>query len=345
MVLSGVTALANTQGGDFIIGVTERDGVAEKIDGIAPEGGCDRYKQWLKNILRDQVEPALPRFDIKEVDCGAGRWAFIVRVPRSWLGPHRERVNNQFYVRTSISKEPLDVADLRTAFGLREAGFERIDSFRRERLAKIMADDTPVPLAPGPKAVLHLAPLPTYASRDIIDVVNMVYNGSHGPVPFRGVGNIAGFNFNGVLKVANNGMNAANGYGQLFRSGAQESVSVASEDQSRRYWAGSEFARCLIDALRSGLALQDAYEIPFPTFAMLSLCNADELYFRISSYRGGFHDLPPQRQSVVAYPEIVIDNARVHVHRLVRPLLDMMWNTYGELRCPIYDAAGNWTGS
>jgi hypothetical protein len=343
-VLAGVTALANTLGGDFVIGVTERDGVADKVDGIAPELGCDGFKQWLNNILRDSVEPSLPRVDIHEVDCGDGRWAFVVRVQRSWLGPHRERVNNQFYLRTSTSSEPLDVADLRAAFGLREAGFERIEAFRRERLAKIMADDTPVPLAAGPKAVLHLAPLPMYASRDIIDVVNLVNNGSHMPMPFRGSGNSGGCNFNGICTIAGNGFSDANGYGQLFRSGAQEAVSVAGEHDGRRYWAAPEFAKCLVGAFRTGIALQRAYDFPFPTFAMLSLCNADELHFRIASHGGGFHDLLPRRQPVIAYPEIIIDDAAADVPALIKPLLDMVWNTYGELRCHLYDAAGNWTG-
>jgi len=72
-VLAGVSALANTSGGDFIIGVSETDGVAKAVDGIEPEGGVDTYKRTLQQILADRLEPHLPTLDLHQVECATGR--------------------------------------------------------------------------------------------------------------------------------------------------------------------------------------------------------------------------------------------------------------------------------
>jgi hypothetical protein len=33
------------------------------------------------------VEPRIPRMDIHQVACENGRWVFIIRVARTWIGP------------------------------------------------------------------------------------------------------------------------------------------------------------------------------------------------------------------------------------------------------------------
>lgn len=343
--LAGVTALANTSGGDFIIGAAETGGALSAVDGVeVKDGDPDAFKRKLDSWILTLVDPALPPLDIREIPCPDGRWLFLVRTPRSWLGPHRVNVDRHFYVRTSAATVPLDVAELRTAFGLRESGVERIEAFRRERLAKILAGDTPVPLADGPCAVLHMAPLPAFANRDLIDIVGMVHRGTHMPVPFRLSGGSPSVNLHGICNAAGVGPGGADGYGQLFRSGAYESVSVAKEDNDGPYWAGTEFVERLIKGVRYALDMQVAYGLAFPTFAMLSLCRAERLRWRIEDYGGGPYDRPPPGQAVIPFPEMLIESPMVDVPRALQPLLDIVWNAYGEARCTLYDGLGTWRG-
>ncbi len=56
--LADVTAFANAAGGDLILGVTTKDGAADKICGI-DLADPDKEKQRLVNILRDGVEPRI----------------------------------------------------------------------------------------------------------------------------------------------------------------------------------------------------------------------------------------------------------------------------------------------
>jgi hypothetical protein len=344
-VLAGVSALANTLGGDFIIGVSETDGVAKAVDGIEPEGGVDTYKRTLQQILADRLEPHLPTLDLHQVECAPGRWVFIIRVARSWIGPHRVTSNNHFYLRTSSLTVPMDVGDVRTAFSQRETGLERIEAFRRDRLLQLSAGRTPVRLTRGPIAILHMAPLPAFVNRDVIDIATAVACGSHMPVPLEGRGRDALANLLGICNTPGDGGDGATGYGQLFRSGAYEGTNVAHIVDGTPYVASIGFANMVVGAVRSYLALQDHYSFAFPTFAMLSFCNAAGLKMTLPTELGsGFYLPQPLVDDIVALPEIVIDNARVDVPKIVRPLLNFAWNAFGQPQCTMYDGQGVWMG-
>jgi hypothetical protein len=104
------------------------------------------------------------------ISIGERRWVIVVRVGQSLVAPHRVIANNIFYGRHSSGKYPLDVGELRTAFTQSEAIPDRIRTFRVERLLKIQAGETPLPMVVGAKAILHLVPLSAMSGRMAIDV-------------------------------------------------------------------------------------------------------------------------------------------------------------------------------
>ena len=344
-VLAGVSALANTSGGDFIIGVSETDGMAKAVDGIEPEGGVDAYKRKLQQVLADLLEPHLPTLDIQEVECAQGRWVFVIRVARSWVGPHRVTANNHFYLRTSTSTVPMDIGDLRTAFALRETGVDRIEAFRRDRLLQLSAGRTPVRLTDGPIAVLHMAPLPAFVNRDVLDIVAAVANGAHVPVPLEGRGRDVFANLLGICNSPGDDGDGATGYGQLFRCGAYEATNVAHTIDGTPYIASIAFANLVVGGVRNYLALQDHYGFAFPTFAMISFCNAAGLKMTLpTEFGSGFYPSQPIVDDVVALPEIIINSAQVDVPKVVRPLLNFAWNAFRQPQCTMYNGQGGWTG-
>ena len=62
-----------------------------------------------------------------------------------------------------MGKHQMDITEIRAAFALSEEMPERIRRFRDDRLAKIAANDTPVPLQPNPKVIFHLLPLVAFS--------------------------------------------------------------------------------------------------------------------------------------------------------------------------------------
>jgi hypothetical protein len=200
--LSTVSALANTAGGDLLIGISSVDGLASAIPGV-PIGGFDSEKLRLEQLLADNIEPRLPPVAFHSVECGDGDHVVIIRIPRSWLAPHRVNKDNKFYGRNSAGKYALDVGELRNAFVLRESVAERVREFRRNRLLKIMNSDTPAPLVPSTSMVLHVVPLPSFGDRRLINVAEeLAARPVTMPVPLgsQGVGN--GVNLDGVFVYA-----------------------------------------------------------------------------------------------------------------------------------------------
>ena len=146
--LAGISSLANTNGGDFVIGIAANDGLAEATPGIAI-ASLDAEKLRIEQLVANGLEPRLPSIDIVGIETTVGCYVIVVRVRRSWVGPHRVKANSRFYGRNSAGKYPLDVGELRTAFVLGEFVADRMRAFRTDRLIRIGLDATPVRLSPG----------------------------------------------------------------------------------------------------------------------------------------------------------------------------------------------------
>src|SRR5207245_123399 len=103
----------------------------------------------------------------------------IVRVPRSWLALHMVtfQEHSRFYTRHTAGRYVMDVQEIRTAFLLSEELPEKVRRFRDERLARIVAGETPLVLPEGPRTVLHILPLSAFTRSTHIEVpllVNML---------------------------------------------------------------------------------------------------------------------------------------------------------------------------
>src|SRR5262249_42036510 len=143
----------------------------------------------LESIALTGIEPRLTNLRIRAIPLSGGH-VIIVRVPRSFIPPHRviAQNSNRFYARAGSRKYEPDVEQLRHLFTDAPAMLERIRSFHSNRLVKIAAGDTPIPLGGLGKVVLHVAPLPAFADGRMADIVSELRKGSHAPVPLDGVG-------------------------------------------------------------------------------------------------------------------------------------------------------------
>jgi len=169
--LKAVSALANTDGGDLIYGIAATDGIPTALPGI--EGEPDPLRLRLENCCRTTLDPPL-KIDMKFILVAEGRRILIVRVPKSWAGPHGvisigSRLR-QFYARHSAGTFPLDTGELRDAFLMSKNVIERIKEFRFGRLSQIHSYNTPIPLLVGCKLVLHLIPLSSFAGNTHIRI-------------------------------------------------------------------------------------------------------------------------------------------------------------------------------
>jgi len=344
-LVKAVTALANTAGGDLVIGVDEKGGSVSGIPGIETDDP-DGYILRESERLRTGVEPPLPPFDFRPYQVAEGKWIFVLRVLRSWVGPHRSLIDKEFYVRAPGQSIALSVPELRTAFGLRDSGADRIDAFRRDRLARLFAGDTPVPLVKGAVAVLHLASLSVFIERAPVDIVNMHRRGTHMPLPLGAQGRDASVNLHGVCNSRPLGAEGSHGYGHAFRNGAYETVQVRDRggDQEPPIFIADTLARDIMNAVRYGLSFYKAYDLPHPIVVMFSIVDGGDARLRVPALEGGYFDRGPTGEDVIAFPEVLIEREDADVAASIRPILDMLYNAFGQMGCTLYDGQGNWIG-
>ncbi|MCB0184976.1 MAG: ATP-binding protein, partial [Caldilineaceae bacterium] len=162
--LADVISFANAGGGDLIFGVREqRDaqnkqtGFPESIIGLAGIN-TDNEILRLESILRDSVDPRLPSVQTRAIPGFTEGPVIIIRVAQSWTSPHRSKQDRHFYSRTSAGKYPMDVGEIRSAFALSSNLADAIRQFRDDRLARIIADETPVLFGDKARMVLYLIP-------------------------------------------------------------------------------------------------------------------------------------------------------------------------------------------
>src|SRR5713226_7686575 len=132
--LADVSSFANAAGGDLLFGIEEQAGTPTTLTGIQL-ADVDAQRLRLENMLRDGIDPKLPRVDLQPVALASkpGHYILILSVQKSWL-VHRVifKDHGHFYSRHSAGKYRLDVAELRTAFELSGTMAERIRDFRAE---------------------------------------------------------------------------------------------------------------------------------------------------------------------------------------------------------------------
>lgn len=171
-----ICAFANSSGGDLVYGIEEKGGVASALVPQAIAGTADGYVLKLTSAIRDNIEPMLHGVQVHPVPLAAGGHALVIRVPRSFSGIHRSKVDRQFYVRKSRSNDPLDVPGIISRVADHLGREDRVTSFFARRYADILTNEHQLPLDPGPKLVVHVVPSRDFLSGEEIDLAAVAGN-------------------------------------------------------------------------------------------------------------------------------------------------------------------------
>jgi predicted HTH transcriptional regulator len=97
--LADATAFANSGGGDLIYGI-EEDGQAQAL-AVVPQAvaNVDQEIRRLQDFLLNLTDPRLPGVTVHAIPvsvAGIDGHVIVVRIPQSWVGPHRVRTNQHF---------------------------------------------------------------------------------------------------------------------------------------------------------------------------------------------------------------------------------------------------------
>jgi hypothetical protein len=343
-LVADVTAFANAEGGEIIFGISEgEDGAPGDFVGVSVEDR-DAEERRLSDTIRTGTEPRYSAFEFKWVETPEGKPLLVLRVPRSWRGPHRVtlRGHDKFYIRDARGKHPMNTDELRVSFGLAETLSERIRNVRKDRIAIIRNGESPLPLVDGPIAVLHLVPLvsivdPPFLKFDEYEITPRQMEGGSGSSYLQTLDGKVSFG-------ARLGDEPVSSYTLLFRSGIIEAVLSPSNRGNGGHTevAVGYLEQCLVEYFSSYISYLEKKDIGGPYYLLLSLLEAQGTVFVAGSGLG--RAVAIQRRSELIFPELVINvvDQNVPLASTLRPLCDLLWNSFGYSRSLNFTAEGEW---
>lgn len=342
--LADVSSFTNDSGGYLLFGIKERAGIPIELIGLE-NIDPDAIILKLESSIRDGIEPRIPGLIIKAVELKNSNVILIVRIPRSWASPHMVTFKNhsKFYSRNSAGKYQLDVSEIRSAFLFSESFADSLRTFRTERLANIIADETPVHVRETAKAVLHVVPLS--ASRQAFDLSNIVKKIN--PILTHADEWTFRHNFDGfVLSDVLPGSPFAESYIQIFRNGSIELVDTTPLRQSngKMLIPSVNFENQVEIGLQKCTSILKDLAIEPPLFLMLTLTGVLGYRIQIESYRGWRTRIPksenPIDRDILVIPENIIESYDAERFDILKSIFDAVWNAAGWPRSINYDDSG-----
>lgn len=344
--LADVTSFANASGGDLILGIREEAGIPIEVKGfLLPDPEQEILR--MENLIRDGVEPRLQGVSIRPVPLKAGGSVILIRIPRSWAGPHvvNYRGHWRFYSRNSAGKYPLDTSEVRQRFLHTATMQDALRGFRDQRLGLIVSDETPVRLVAGARTVLHIIRFSPPSEPDLIPL-DSALSDPWGLKPIYNSVTGHRFNVDGFLTYGGQEENLARGYVQVFRNGTIEGVDAGMlrpREGQTPFIPSVVFEREIIQAATAYLRFQKMAGMPPPILLALSLLGVKGYIMAVHRDLDvwGEHQHPIDRNTVIL-PELLLDRFPEDVPAAIRPLLDGVWNACGWPSSLGYSKDGQW---
>lgn len=190
--LADVTAFANTDGGDIIIGVREdKNGVAAEVVGV-DRTGLDQELRRIDDQLRTLVDPRVPQFTVRELARPDGRVVLVMRVSASLIAPHRVAYDksSRFFRRANRSNFEMSTSELRQAFAASQDLPSRVRNLHRKAVEATTGKDMPTRIVERPALILTVAPLSVL--REARDISVSRDYAVHPPEPMGGIQYVVG---------------------------------------------------------------------------------------------------------------------------------------------------------
>jgi hypothetical protein len=345
--LADVSSFANASGGDLVIGVSESKGIITAVGGLEVDD-IDKEISRLESLIRTGIEPRTPSYRIQPVELKNSKYVLIIRVRQSWIGPHRVIFNKdyQFYSRNSNGKYPLDISEIRTAFDLSETITERIRKFREDRLAKIIANETPVPIGDNAKIVLHLIPITSFNLAQSVDI-EKAFSSDIGFTPIScKVANRhyeKRYNFDGIVFHSYQHDASPCSYAQLYRNGTIEAVDGiilrprGHELRIRR----KLYEKALIESLNDYISELKSLEVEPPIIIFLTLLEVKGYFMDVYS-DPDIDEIHRIDRDNLLLPEVIMESYDLAPEKILKPCFDAVWNACGFPRDLYYNDAGEW---
>lgn len=344
-LLKDVSALANSEGGDLVYGIDEKDGAAAAIASISAEP-ADAAKRRIAQILDAGLEPRVQGIRMVQVDVSGG-YVLILRVPASFDSPHciRSNANRRFVMRNGTTTADMTYDQIRSTFDRTATLAERARTFITERLRAIASRTTATPVLPGPTAVVLVVPLAGIAERRTVDLQQIYHSTFINFMDRDWSGASRSFNFDG-LAVHPGGKNNDGfyAYTHIFRSGTLEGCRLSGAERQLQQGQPERFvvwSLGLSNFVHSNatnfLNSLQTWGFGGPAFLSVALLNTKGYELGIGDVLRPFSRAAADRDHLIPPPSWIESIGSTPVDTAVRPAMDMLWQAFGLDRCIDFD--------
>jgi hypothetical protein len=347
--LCTVASLANSLGGDIVIGIGERRDENRKtgelfVKGLHEPGfDFDRERNRLTEMILKGIDPRVGRVGFRLIEGLEEGPVIVVRVPHSLNAPHMVVFNefNRFFARHSGGRYAMSVREIRQAFLASELLPERIRSFRNERVTAIVNGDLPIPIIPEAKIILHVIPFSAVDDSTGFDITIAFELRND----LRTIGNTnksGRYNLDGFVVYGGQAGTAPEyeSYIQAFRNGVVEALnsSILAGHPSGLI-PSAYYEQEIVATYASILNLLRALGIEPPLAILLSLTGVRGLTMALDQrwtvYRP--HNID---RDLLLLPEVVVEDFDQPAEEHLKPLFLMVWQAAGFDRNYNYDQQG-----
>jgi hypothetical protein len=351
--LKTITAFANTQGGDLVLGVMEtrhaghKTALPGKAVGLA-DTTADEAKRFASDLIRTGTDPAVLRYDLHSIEGFEHGPVLVVRVERSLVGPHMVTLGHEdrFFARAPGSTYIMNSAELRRAYALSQSVPELLREFRRRRLALISDPDGPFGIAGQRWVVLHLIPASALEPGPPIDFSLPATDG----LVVRLAPMLCGgwnhrYNADGFLSFTahtEGDEQVVHSYVQLLRTGAVEAATSAMFRDSTNRTPSLPllaFETTILDSLRTYWEVLTGLGLGEPAYVLLTLLGARGVALADPSGFGSDHLID---RNEIQLPDVAINDHEPDFPSSMKPVFDAVAQSAGFARSSSYAADGQW---
>ena len=329
--LKHVVGFANARGGTLVIGVSETaDGHADSICGYSDSEVVNTELK-IREAIRSNTEPEVRISSVERIGSFKKGPVWLVHVPKSFLNPHRLRIDGHFYYRQGGQSIQLSVERLRDEITRSNSVMIAADEYRRRRIANSVRQCPPAPIPLSDNGVcLHVIPADFQGRLRATDP-RQVESHQELCVPL-GASSIeserTSFGYEGYVSWHRTG------YFSVRRDGVLEVAAFniidphenASDQRTRGQVAGTWLVTHLTSACQRAVQLSEKLDLALPQLFALSLFGVRGAHLLVNDRHV---EVRPFMVSDLLLPLTAINNRTDSTDDLLRPSLDVLWQSAG----------------
>ncbi len=351
-LLADVCAFANCGGGLIVYGINEERDADNKTNGV-PDTilglslNIDELILKLDSSIRQSIEPQIMGLKIIPL-ITEGKNIICIFIPRSFNSPHMVtfKGTDRFWNRSNSGKYPMNLQEIKNTILNGDDLIKKIRNFREIRVGKILNSQAPMPLMNNPLLVSHFVPIELFSGSTSFDFSSIDYSMKANFIPFDALhtGGSLRINFDGFCNyVEYTSPNEICSYSQVFRNLSIEGVNAImfGDIRNQKMFSGLGCAKLLIQYLEKIKRNFKKLEVKGPGMLFVSILGAKG-YKMVNDNNLDFFNKGVIDQMDLLFPEIFIEDLEnFESNKILQPAMDLLWNSSGKEKSPIFDIQGN----